>query len=137
MCRDAVRAASRRQTEVHVSLQPVRFIGAPIEVMFDRPPALEKKTGCPDGFTWDGQSYRVVAMLAEWHDYARRGRMARNMQPEHAALAAQRGSWGVGRAFFQVRTAEGRIFELYYDRAPKGSDQRKGAWFLYRELAPE
>jgi hypothetical protein len=33
-----------------------------------------------------------------------------------------------------VRTESGQLFELYYDRAPKGSDQRKGAWFLVSEL---
>jgi hypothetical protein len=70
----------------------------------------------------------------EWHDYRRKGQMARNMRPEHAATAAQRGSWGVGQAYFRVRTDQGRWFDLYYDRAPKGVDERKGAWFLDREL---
>jgi len=73
-------------------------------------------------------------MLAEWRDYTRRGRMARNMQPQHAAAAARRGSWGVGVFYYQVRTEDGRFFELYYDRSPKNVDARKGAWFLYREL---
>jgi hypothetical protein len=33
-----------------------------------------------------------------------------------------------------VRTSGGRIFDLYYDRAPKDVDQRKGGWFLDKEL---
>jgi len=33
--------------------------------------------------------------------------------------------------------ADGRLFELYYDRAPKGSKQRKGAWFLHSELSED
>jgi hypothetical protein len=74
-------------------------------------------------------------MLAEWRDYTRRGRMARNMQPQHAAVASQRGSWGVGLFYFRVRVDGGQIFDLYYDRAPKSADARKGAWFLYRELS--
>jgi len=61
--------------------------------------------------------------------------MARNMQPQHAAVASGRGSWGVGRDFFRVRVEGGRVFDIYYDRAPKGSEARKGAWFLYREVA--
>ncbi len=113
---------------------PLRYIGEPIEVGFDRPPLLEKKPSCPDLFVWRGESYRVTAALSEWVDYARRGRAARNMQPQHAAVAEHRGSWGVGRFYFRVRVEDGRIFELYYDRAPKGSDQRKGAWFLVSEL---
>ncbi|MCI0576038.1 MAG: DUF6504 family protein [Chloroflexi bacterium] len=111
-----------------------RFIGEEIEVGFNQPPLLEKKPGCPDHFTWQGEQFEVVEMLGEWHDYRRRGRMAQNMRPAHAAVAEQRGSWGVGRDYFQVRTAGGRVFELYYDRAPKGAGRRKGAWFLFREL---
>jgi hypothetical protein len=111
-----------------------RFIGEEIEVGFDTSPLLEKKPGCPDRFTWGEQAFEITEMLREWHDYRRRGRMARNMAPTHAAIAEQRGSWGVGRAYFRVVTTGGRIFELYYDRAPKDADRRKGAWFLYREL---
>lgn len=111
-----------------------RFIGEPIEVSFDRPPALTKKSGCPDRFVWAEEEYDVVEKLAEWHDYGRRGRMARNMRPENLARAAKRGSWGVGRDYFRVRTATGRVFELYYDRAPKDAGDRHGRWILSREL---
>jgi hypothetical protein len=114
-----------------------RFVGDEIEVIHDRPPALEKRPGPPDGFVWQGRTYRVARVLREWHDYRRRGRMARNMRPTHAAAAARRGSWGVGRDYYQVRTDGGRIFELYYDRAPQGAGRGAGAWFLYRELRAE
>jgi hypothetical protein len=40
----------------------------------------------------------------------------------------------VGRDWFRVRTSDNRIFDLYYDRAPKGSDQRKGEWRLVKEM---
>ena len=84
---------------------------------------------------WRGETYRIVEKLSEWHDYTRRGRMARNMMPQHAAVAAGRGSWGVGRDYFRVRVEGGQVFDIYYDRAPKGSGARKGAWFLYREVS--
>ncbi len=113
---------------------PLHYIDEPIEALFDKPPALEKKPGCPNGFVWRGETQRIVEMVAEWHDYSRKGRMAKNMQPAHARVAERRGSWGVGRDWFRVRTAEGRIFDLYYDRAPKGSNQRKGEWRLVKEL---
>ena len=61
--------------------------------------------------------------------------MARNMQPQHAAVASGRGSWGVGRDYFRVRVESGQVFDIYYDRAPKGAEARKGAWFLYREVS--
>jgi Cof subfamily protein (haloacid dehalogenase superfamily) len=121
--------------------EPLSFIGEAITAGFDHPPMLEKKPGCPDFFIWRGETYRVERMLAEWSDYARRGRSARNMQPAHAAVAAQRGSWGVGRYYFRVLVdgpavpgSGPRVFEIYYDRAPKGSDHRKGQWFLVSEL---
>jgi hypothetical protein len=60
--------------------------------------------------------------------------MAQNMTAAHLAVASSRGSWGVGRFTFCVRTEDDRIFELYYDRAPKSVDDRKGSWMLYREL---
>ena len=117
--------------------EEAKFIGEEIEVGFDQPPMLEKKPGCPDSFSWQGETLKIVEMLSERHDYGRRGRMAQNMQPAHAAVAAKRGSWGVGRDYFLVRIEDGRIFELYYDRAPKDVNRRKGAWFLYRQLPSE
>jgi hypothetical protein len=118
-------------------LKPVRFIAEPITVEFDDPPALEKKPSCPDRFVWGADTFAVAAVLSAWEDYTRRGRMARNMRPTHAAVASRRGSWGVGRFYFRVRTTIDCIFDLYYDRAPKSAGDRKGAWFLYRELAED
>jgi hypothetical protein len=115
-------------------LSPLHFIDEPITVEFDRPPLMEKTPPCPDGFHWQGRAYRVVEMLAEWSDFTRHGKMARNMRPSHAIAASTRGSWGVGRFFFRVRVEAGRIFDIYYDRAPKDANRRKGDWFLYREM---
>ncbi len=114
---------------------PLHFIDEPIDVIFDTPPIREKAPPCPNGFVWQEKTYRVTATLEEWHDYARKGRMATNMRPVHLEAAAVKGSWGVGRFFFRVRVESGQIFELYYDRAPKGQSQRKGMWFLKAELA--
>jgi hypothetical protein len=113
---------------------PLQFINEQIEVSFDKPPMLEKKPGCPSGFMWRGKTYRVVEMLGEWHDYHRRGRMARNMRPTHAAAASKQGSWGVGQDYYRVFTDSGQVFDIYYDRAPKNVNFRKGEWYLYQEL---
>jgi Domain of unknown function (DUF6504) len=117
-----------------MALIPIRFINQAVEVHFDRPQLLEKTPGCPDGFAWQAEQFQIVELISEWRDYRRQGRMGRNMRPEHAAKAATRGSWGVGQFYFRVRTQQGRIFDLYYDRAPKDVDRRKGAWFLDKEL---
>ena len=124
--------------------RPIHFYDQPIEVIFDEPPAKEKSPPCPNGFTWDGNLYRVIELLSEWSDFTRRGRFARNMRPAHAAVASTRGSLNVGRFYFRVKAvlsssstvgqSESQIFDIYYDRAMKSVDERKGQWFLYREL---
>ena len=115
----------------------MRFISEPVAVQFDQPPALAKKPGCPDGFTWRDETFRIAQKLKEWHDYRRRGRMAQNMRPAHLEAARARGSWGVGRDYYRVRTEGGRTFDLYYDRAPKDAGDRSGSWILFRELTDE
>jgi hypothetical protein len=120
-----------------VEFRPVRFIGEPVQVRFVRPPRLEKVPDCPDGFVWRGETYRIVALLNEWHDYGRQGRMEHNMRPRRMALAARRGSWGVGRDYFRVRTDTDQVFELYYDRSPSRTGSRKGGWFLFQEMEEE
>ena len=113
------------------------FLDEPIEVSFDAPPAYEKSPPCPDGFLWAARSYRVIERISEWVNFERRGRSARNMRPAHAEAAAGRGSLNVGRFFFRVRVDTGQCFDLYYDRAMKSVDDRKGQWFIYREIEPE
>jgi hypothetical protein len=128
--------------------KPIHFLDQPIEVLFDTPPAREKTPDCPNGFIWNDKTYRVIEMLSSWSDFKRRGKMARNMRPEHAAVAANRGSLNVGRFYFRVRVlllsssltagqSEEQIFDIYYDRAMKNVDERKGQWFVYRELGEE
>lgn len=113
---------------------PIHFFDHIIEPIFDTPPALEKSPDCPNGFVWDDETYRILEMLSSWVDFKRRGRMARNMQPQHAAVASTRGSLNVGRFYFRVVTDTEQVFDIYYDRAIKNVDDRKGQWFLYREL---
>lgn len=114
---------------------PSRFISEAITAEFDETPALEKKQGCPRRFVWDGETYSIVELISEWFDPTRRGRFEQNMRPEHLKTAQRRGSWGVGRAWYRVRTDTDRVFEIYYDRAPKSQSDRKGSWIVYRELS--
>lgn len=111
----------------------IRLIIEPIEVIFFEAPQLEKKTGCPDAFIWREERFQVSRVLSEWHDYRRRGRMARNMQPQHARVAEKRGSWGVGQDYYLLETDSGRFFVICFDRSPKSVDDRKGEWFIERE----
>jgi len=148
---------------MNMDLISLHFFDQPIEVIFNSPPTREKAPDCPNGFIWEAKTYRITEMLSSWTDFKRRGKMARNMRPEHAAVAATRGSLNVGRYYFRVRvsssssiakhpggtagrtegetagrteeqTTEEQIFDIYYDRAMKNVDDRKGQWFVYREM---
>jgi Family of unknown function (DUF6504) len=118
-----------------MDLYPLRFIGEIVQVEYDTPPALEKSPPCPDRVIWRGDTLRIAELLAAWVDFQRRGRLSRNMQPQHAAVASHRGSLGVGRFYFRARLTDGRIIEIYFDRAPKDVDNRKGTWILVGEYA--
>lgn len=116
---------------------PMRFIDEPIEALFDSSPLFEKSPTCPNGFIWNGETFRITGLLAEWKDFRRRGRMSNNMIPAHLSRAERIGSWGVGRFFFRVSTEGGRIFEIYFDRAPVDAGDRKGKWVLFGERIQE
>jgi len=112
---------------------PLHFYNESIKVEFLKPPMLEKKPECPHGFFWRDEHYVIIELLSEWVDHHRRGKMQKNMRPEHAALAETRGSWGVGRFYFRVQVEDGRIFDIYYDRAPGKAGEGKGAWYIWGE----
>jgi hypothetical protein len=118
-------------------MTPGHFYAEPIEVYHEQPPLLSKKPTCPDAFTWREERFRITEMLAEWVDFERRGRMSRNMTDVHAATARLKGSWGVGRFFFRVRVEDGRVFDIYYDRAPGKASERQGTWTLLAERSPD
>lgn len=114
--------------------EETRFIGESIQVEFDKEPTYSKKPVCPDRIIWGDEHLLISENLQEWRDYERRGRMRMNMRPSNQAKAETRGSWGVGRFYFRVQVADGRIFDIYYDRAPKGQKQKLGSWHLYRQI---
>ena len=115
----------------------MEFHADQIEVRFEKEPTLEKKPGLPSAFTWHGCEYIVVELIKEWHDYRKRGKSKASYEKERGSYwvrATQRqGSWGVGRDYYRVRTESGEVFDIYYDRSPKGRE-RKGQWILSRRL---
>jgi len=115
-------------------LTPIHFFDETIEVTFNTQPKLEKAPHCPSSFIWNDKIFRIIASLAEWTDFSRSGKMAKNMRPTHSATASTRGSLNVGRYYFRVEVDTRQIFDIYFDRAMKNLDNRKGQWFIYREL---
>ena len=119
------------------SLTLKHFHSEPIQVQFDQSPARKKSPPCPAAFVWQDQTYSITRCISEWKEFGRRGRMAHNMQPQHAETASLHGSWGVGRFYFDIETGSGQFFRIYYDRAPKDAFDRHGHWFILAELTPE
>ncbi|MBC8330773.1 MAG: hypothetical protein H8E28_02210 [Anaerolineae bacterium] len=119
-----------------IEFKALRFISETIQVEFRRPPTVEKTPHCPDRFIFGDETYQVTELIRQWQDFERRGAMGHNMRPSSMKKAIRRGSYGVGRFYFLVRTEDERYFELYFDRAVQSVDQRKGQWILFREVAP-
>jgi len=113
-------------------LPPLRVIGEPIEVHCDQPPLLTKTPPRPTEFVWQATAYRVTALLAEGHDYRRRGRQARHLRPEHLArAAATSGSAPSGRP------TPARFLSCISIAHPPDAGRRQGGWFLVSALADD
>ncbi|MFN8463722.1 MAG: DUF6504 family protein [Anaerolineales bacterium] len=80
----------------------LHFLDQPIEVIFDTPPALEKSPTCPNGFVWEGKTYRVTEMLSAWTVQAARKDGAQRLALNTRRLSQNRGSLNVGRFYFRV-----------------------------------
>jgi hypothetical protein len=111
-----------------------KFIDEEIQVGYEKEPLLVKVPVCPDFFEWRAEQFMIKRLVSEWCDLARRGNQAKNMRPAHLTRAEKLGSWGSGRFYFCVETTDGRIFALYYDRAPRRGDGGNGSWVLLYEL---
>lgn len=103
------------------------FISTPITPLFESEPVVRRRAGAPNAFLWDGERFEVMETLRTWSEAGQpwwRRRRWRNRRQHVSSL---------GRDYYRVRTAGGRVFDLYYDRRLEG---RKvgGNWILWREL---
>ncbi len=108
-----------------------QFIGETIQVELKKGTFLEKKPQCPLRIHWDEKWIDVVELISSWEDFSRRGDASRNMRKEHLDRARVRGSWGVGRFYFQFLGSDRGSYTIYYDRAPSKANDRKGSWVLF------
>ena len=104
-----------------------RFIGESITPSFDDR-AVVRQLSTLHGFTWNGDFYPISAILRTWREsspprWRRRGKRARTRW--HVST--------LGRDYFRVRVADGRVFELFYDRHLQNG-RLGGRWMLWREL---
>jgi len=108
-----------------------QFVSEEINVEFDKGFILEKKPPCPISFIWRKKIFFVEELISSWFDYERKGKKARNMRDTHLERARKKGSWGVGRVYYEVKCELGEIAVIYYDRSPKNVCDKKGRWILF------
>lgn len=104
-----------------------RFIGEPIAPSFDDT-VVVRRLSTLHGFTWNEQFFPIAEVLRNWREsspprWRRRGKRA-SLRWHVSTL---------GRDYFRVRVADGRIFELFYDRQML-DNRLSGRWVLWREL---
>ena len=94
-----------------------RFFGQLISVEQD------PETRDPVSFSFKDESHDVVQIMASWHDYdfPRDGRRHTWRQRHH-------------RNYYRVRTAEGRSFEIYYDRGVSMDNPDYMRWYVREEF---
>ena len=51
-----------------------------------------------------------------------------------SGLTSPAAALNVGRYYFRVQVETKQVFDIYYDRAMKNVDDRKGQWFIFQEL---
>jgi hypothetical protein len=78
----------------------------------------------PVSFRLDDREYAIADILDSWHDYG------------FGKSSAHRKRWWQRhhRSYFRVKTTEGEVFEIYFDRGTKLEHARRSMWFLSRQI---
>lgn len=96
-----------------------QFIGAEVEVTMAGDPIL-----MPVAFRWENREYTVAEVVSRWFDYG------------FGADPRPRPKWWQRRHrnYYRVRTTDGQVFELYFDRGTSAKHPERRKWVLYRSL---
>ncbi len=78
----------------------------------------------PMAFTLDGKEHTVEEVVAHWSDFS------------FGKLPLSQPRWWQRhhRNYFHVRTSEGEVFELYYDRGTSQKSPQWKRWYVTRRL---
>ena len=96
---------------------PERYFGRQIEV------ATGGDVKVPVSFRLDDRDYAIVEVLESWPDFGfSRSETSKSWRTRHH------------RTYFCVKTAEGEVYEIYYDRGTNLKHPEFKKWFLTRRL---
>ncbi len=95
-----------------------RFLGKEIQVK------VAGEVRQPVSFTLEGKEYTIAEIVAEWADHG------------FGSAPSGRQRWWMRhhRNYYQVRTTEGEVFEIYYDRGTSLKNTRYKKWYATRQL---
>jgi hypothetical protein len=94
------------------------FIGKEIEV------TTSDDIKSPVSFRLEGRDYKIAEILESWPDYG-----YGNNPPKRKRWYHRR-----HRNYFRVKTTDGEVYEMYYDRGTKLEHPEFKTWFLTRKL---
>ena len=79
----------------------------------------------PVSFRLDDREYAIADILDSWHDHG-----------FGKSSAHRKGKWWQRhhRSYFRVKTTEGEVFEIYFDRGTKLEQIKRNKWFLARQI---
>ena len=98
---------------------PERFFGQEIRV------TTSDGVKTPVSFSIDGKEYRVSEVLEFWPDSG-------------FSVSETSKTWRTRhhRSYYRVKTTDGEIYEMYYDRGTNLKHPEYRKWYLTRRLTP-
>lgn len=95
-----------------------QFFGREIEV------TVGGEVKVPVSFRLDEQEYVISEIIEAWQDYG----FGRGSSRRHRWWQRHH------RNYYRVKTTQGEVFEIYYDRGTSLEHPERKKWFLYRQL---
>ncbi len=96
-----------------------QFFGREVQV------TVSSEVKVPTAFRLDDREYVIADIIAAWPDHGfgptAAGRKKRWWERRH-------------RNYYQVKTTEGDVFEIYYDRGTSLKHPERRKWFVHRRL---
>jgi phosphoribosylglycinamide formyltransferase-1 len=102
------------------------FVSEPIEPVagtFDTTSMTRGEPGLPGRFIWRDKEYAVADVLEVWKELG----ACKSGGPERY----------LRKHWFRIRTSNGMIMTIYFERQPRSKNQNKMRWWLYTIIRKE
>ncbi len=90
---------------------------APVAGMFETAAMTRGEPALPDRFTWRGRQYTTAEVLEAWK--------------ETGPCRSGGGEQYLRKHWYKIRTGEGFVMTLYFERQPRSKSRNKARWWLY------